>query len=115
MPAATCALARDEAVAEGVTINGLVILSQSQVPWNPEHTNPPGGLEKYYRDNVTGGPGSFVVAAEGFEFVRQGHHQEDDRRDRPAASGRAADPPLSARTADRKARSTRKSIFFEFF
>ena len=59
--------ARDEAVAEGVTINGLVILSQSQVPWNPEHTNPPGGLEKYYRDNVTGGPGSFVVAAEGFE------------------------------------------------
>ena len=82
--------ARDEAVAEGVTINGLVILSQSQVPWNPEHTNPPGGLEKYYRDNVTGGPGSFVVAAEGFEFLRQGHHQEDDRRDRPAASGRAS-------------------------
>jgi hypothetical protein len=60
-------IARDEAVAEGVTINGLVILSQSQVPWNPEHTNPPGGLEKYYRDNVTGGPGSFVVAADGFE------------------------------------------------
>jgi hypothetical protein len=60
-------IARDEAVAEGVTINGLVILSQTQVPWNPEHTNPPGGLEKYYRDNVTGGPGSFVVAAEGFE------------------------------------------------
>jgi hypothetical protein len=59
--------ARDEAVAQGVTINGLVILSQNQVPWNPEHTNPPGGLEKYYRDNVVGGPGSFVVAAEGFE------------------------------------------------
>jgi hypothetical protein len=60
-------IARDEAVAEGVTINGLVILSQTQVPWNPEHTNPPGGLEKYYRDNVSGGPASFVVAAEGFE------------------------------------------------
>jgi hypothetical protein len=60
-------IARDEAVAEGVTINGLVILSQSQVPWNPEHTNPPGGLEKYFRDNVAGGPGSFVVAADGFE------------------------------------------------
>ena len=60
-------LARDEAVAEGVTINGLVILSQNQVPWNPEHTNPPGGLEHYYRENVIGGPGSFVVAAEGFE------------------------------------------------
>jgi hypothetical protein len=60
-------LARDDAVAQGVTINGLVILSQSQVPWNPEHTNPPGGLEQYYRDNVIGGPGAFVVAAEGFE------------------------------------------------
>lgn len=60
-------VARDEAVAQGITINGLVILSQSQVPWNPEHTNPPGGLEKYFRDNVVGGPGSFVVAAEGFE------------------------------------------------
>ena len=59
--------ARDEAVAQGVTINGLVILSQNQVPWNPEHTNPPGGLEHYYRENVIGGPGSFVVAAEGFE------------------------------------------------
>ncbi|MCC6890273.1 MAG: DUF1194 domain-containing protein [Hyphomicrobiales bacterium] len=59
--------ARDEAVAQGVTINGLVILTQSLVPWNPEHTNPPGGLEKYFRDNVTGGPGSFVMAAEGFE------------------------------------------------
>jgi hypothetical protein len=60
-------IARDEAVAKGITINGLVILSESKVPWNPEHTNPPGGLEKYYRDNVIGGPGAFVVAAEGFE------------------------------------------------
>lgn len=60
-------LARDAAVAQGVTVNGLVILSESQVPWNPEHTNPPGGLEQYYRDNVIGGPGSFVMAAEGFE------------------------------------------------
>ena len=60
-------IARDEAVADGITINGLVILSQNNVPWNPEHTNPPGGLESYYRDNVTGGPGSFGVVAEGFE------------------------------------------------
>jgi hypothetical protein len=58
---------RDEVVKKGITVNGLVILSQRQVPWNPEHTNPPGGLEKYYRDHVIGGPGSFVVAAEGFE------------------------------------------------
>jgi hypothetical protein len=60
-------LARDEVVAAGVTINGLVILSGNQMPWNPEHTNPPGGLENYYRENVIGGPGAFVMAAEGFE------------------------------------------------
>jgi hypothetical protein len=60
-------LARDEALKQGITINGLVILSDRQVPWNPEHTNPPGGLQNYYRDHVVGGPGSFVLAAEGFE------------------------------------------------
>src|SRR6185312_8470412 len=36
--------ARDEALAAGVTINGLVILSEHPMSWNPEHTNPPGGL-----------------------------------------------------------------------
>jgi hypothetical protein len=59
-------LARDEAVAKGIVINGLVILSDRPVPWNAEHTNPPGGLEKYYQDNVIGGPGAFVLVAENF-------------------------------------------------
>lgn len=58
--------ARDEALRLGITINGLVILSDTPMPWNPEHTNPPGGLAKYYRDNVTGGPGSFVLEAKDF-------------------------------------------------
>jgi hypothetical protein len=55
---------RDEVLAKGVTINGLVILSETPLPWNPEHTNPPGGLDEYYRRNVTGGAGSFVMVAE---------------------------------------------------
>jgi hypothetical protein len=55
---------RDEILAKGVTINGLVILSESPLPWNPEHTNPPGGLAEYYRKNVIGGPGAFVMVAE---------------------------------------------------
>lgn len=59
--------ARDEAVALGISINGLVILSEIPLPWNPEHTNPPGGLAKYYRDNVIGGPGSFVLEAKDFD------------------------------------------------
>jgi hypothetical protein len=58
------ALARDEALAKGITINGLVILSESPLPWNPEHTNPPGGLDEYYRRNVMGGPGAFVMVAD---------------------------------------------------
>ena len=58
--------ARDAAVAKGITINGLVILTDSQLLFNAEHTNPPGGLEKYYRDNVIGGPGAFVMVAEDF-------------------------------------------------
>ena len=60
------AAARDEAVAKGVTINGLVILSERPLAWNPEHTNPPGGLGEYYRRNVIGGPGSFLLQVEGF-------------------------------------------------
>jgi hypothetical protein len=60
------AKARDAALAQGYTINGLVILSETPLPWNPEHTNPPGGLAKYYSDNVTGGPGAFVLEAKDF-------------------------------------------------
>ena len=58
--------ARDQAVAQGITINGLVILSETPLAWNPDHTNPAGGLENYYRNNVIGGSGAFVMAAEGF-------------------------------------------------
>jgi hypothetical protein len=60
-------MARDAAVAENVTINGLVILSEVPLPSNPTHTHPPGGLTAYYENNVIGGPGSFVAQAEGFE------------------------------------------------
>jgi hypothetical protein len=64
-------VARDEAVAQGVTINGLVILSDRPMAWNPEHTHPPGGLVNYFRNNVIGGPGAFVVTAENFEAFGQ--------------------------------------------
>jgi hypothetical protein len=63
--------AREDALAKGVTINGLVILSERPLPWNPEHTNPPGGLAKYFQDNVIGGPGSFVTVAESFKSFGQ--------------------------------------------
>jgi hypothetical protein len=63
--------ARDEAVAKGVTINGLVILSERPMSWNADHTNPPSGLDAYYRNNVIGGPGSFVMVAEDFSSFGQ--------------------------------------------
>jgi hypothetical protein len=47
--------ARDEAVRAGIGINGLPILSVE-----PE-------LDDYYRDNVIGGPGAFMVPAASFE------------------------------------------------
>jgi Protein of unknown function (DUF1194) len=58
--------ARDQAVAKGIAINGLAILTDIQFAQNPQHTNPPGGLEKYYRDYVIGGSGAFVMVAEDF-------------------------------------------------
>jgi hypothetical protein len=48
-------LARDEAVAAGVVINGLPILALE-----PD-------LDGYYRDNVIGGAGAFAIAAETYE------------------------------------------------
>jgi hypothetical protein len=63
--------ARDEAVASGITINGLVILSDEPLPTNPTHTHPPGGLKAYYERHVIGGPDAFVVEAQGFESFGQ--------------------------------------------
>jgi hypothetical protein len=63
--------ARDEAVEKGVTINGLVILSEIPLPTNPKHTHPDGGLAAWYERHVIGGPGAFVVEAQGFEAFGQ--------------------------------------------
>jgi hypothetical protein len=63
--------ARDEAVAKGITINGLAIINE-KTSGEPEsfryvHTHPPGGLPNYYRDNVIGGPGAFVLQIVNFD------------------------------------------------
>lgn len=59
--------ARDDALAKSITINALVILTPLSESFRPEHTNPPGGLEKYFQDNVIGGFGAFTVVAETHE------------------------------------------------
>src|SRR5260370_41408952 len=62
-------LARDQAVAKGIVVNGIAILTELQYSRIPEHTNPPGGLEKYYRDNVIGAPRPIGMGAEGFSTL----------------------------------------------
>jgi hypothetical protein len=52
---APAAAAREAAVANGVTINGLAILASE-----PK-------LESYYEENVMGGDGAFVIVAQDFE------------------------------------------------
>lgn len=59
--------ARDEAAAQGVTINGLTILNLSPNYGYFAHTQPPGGLPNYYRQNVIGGPAAFLVEIEDFD------------------------------------------------
>jgi len=60
--------ARAEALKTGVTINGLAIINTGSGMFGfSGHTQPPGGLPKWYHDNVTGGPGSFLLTVEDFE------------------------------------------------
>lgn len=59
------AAARDDAVAAGITINGLAIMNDRPTPgFSFQTPQPP--LDQYYRENVIGGPGAFVVVAEDF-------------------------------------------------
>lgn len=54
-------LARDEAVAAGITINGVAINDREITNFSlPD-------LDVYYEECVIGGPGAFVLAADGFE------------------------------------------------
>jgi hypothetical protein len=56
-------LARDEAVAAGITINGLPIVNDRPNPWGGR---PPANLDRYYEELVIGGPGAFIVVAEDY-------------------------------------------------
>jgi hypothetical protein len=72
---------RDELVSNGVTINGLPILeganaggagaSAGIVPGATAAQQLPAGLEDWYKTHVQAGPGSFVLAANGYgDFAR---------------------------------------------
>ena len=93
--------ARDDAVAAGVTINGLAIINEHPVSWTYAHVQPPGGLGNWYRDNVIGGTGSFVEEVHDFHAfgealtrklineISQSGRPEDSPRDSGPAPGLA--------------------------
>ena len=56
-------LVRDKLVAEGFVINGLPVMMNRQNYGRPQDAN----LDKYYEENVIGGPGSFMIAAANFD------------------------------------------------
>ncbi len=58
---------RDDALRAGILINGLTIINDHPVSYTYAHVAPPGGLTNWYRDNVTGGPGSFVLEIHDFQ------------------------------------------------
>src|SRR5215472_4082046 len=57
---------RDQAIANGVTINGLAIVNDRPNLGYSAHTQPPGGLPLYYKENVIGGPNAFLIVVQDF-------------------------------------------------
>ena len=58
--------ARDQAISSGITINGLAIINDRPNLGYSAHTQPPGGLPLYYKQNVIGGPNAFLIVVEDF-------------------------------------------------
>jgi len=79
------AAVRDELVASNVTVNGLPILEGDEGAT----------LESWYRENVMGGPGSFILPANGFgdfgRAIRQKFMIEISGKPLPVKEARAAD------------------------
>jgi len=94
--------ARDEAVGDGVAINGLPILTVEP------------GLDHYYYDNVIGGPGAFMIPAENYDTfadaVLKKLITEIAATEPPPASPRSQEPQgcgSLARDRDRSLTQTR--------
>lgn len=58
------AAARQDALDRGIVLNGLAVLDRSPPPVPVLAGIPP--VDEYYRDEVIGGPGAFLMVAEGF-------------------------------------------------
>lgn len=59
------AAARTEALEKGIVLNGLAVLDRTPPPTTLLAGLPP--VDEYYRNEVIGGPGAFLMVAEGYE------------------------------------------------
>ena len=62
MPGRSLPTVRDQAVDAGIVVNGVVILDRNPNPNRPARFP----VDRFYRESVIGGPGAFLVVAEGF-------------------------------------------------
>lgn len=60
--------ARRDALAEGIVLNGLAVLDRTPPPPGLGAQQP---LDEYFRERVIGGPGAFLMVAEGYEAFEQ--------------------------------------------
>ncbi len=58
---AECKAERDEAIASGITINGLPVVTGGNWHSNSRQPISSATLPDYYREHVIGGPGAFMV------------------------------------------------------
>jgi hypothetical protein len=56
-------LVRDKVLAEGITINALVVSEDQPLVWEDGSVYPGDDLERYYREKIIGGPSAFVMVA----------------------------------------------------
>ena len=81
-------LVRDKLVAQGIVVNGLpVMMNRTNFGRPPDLM-----LDKYYEENVIGGPGSFMIVADTFDQFGRAVRNKLVRE----VSGRAAPGPLPA-------------------
>jgi hypothetical protein len=59
------AAAREAALDQGIVLNGLAVLDRTPQPSTLLAGIPP--VDEYYRDQVIGGPGAFLMVAEGYD------------------------------------------------
>ena len=79
-------LVRDRLVAQGIVINGLPVMMNRSNFGRPPDT----GLDRYYEENVIGGPGSFMIAAESFDDFGRAVRSKLIREISTAPTSRAA-------------------------